>query len=681
MRGGESGNTTPSLSKALLKQRTDYTNEYNRRARLARITNRLSIDSSARFLEESAQRWSEQLSSLQKCMETMSKEDIEKKLAASKKKVLRNTSKTSSHAGDKRERSTSADVDRPKPKRTSSKKDGDAKRSSTNVDDRVKATTTTTSAVETTKTSSTAVGDDARKKKVKAKPPSPTQSEMVDYEPSPDPEEQTTKELSAKEQRAKLRELLGSSDEGEGEEPEKNSQERAKDRSPSRSQPRSSQTTQTRTGNRARSRSRSRSQPRSSMRTYGNRSPTRTRSRSRSRERTQAYTRGRSTSVDRRIISTNHTDEYEELIAAIHHRTNHWPWMVYYEQTKQWGKWTAPPPRKSYPLYDCSILRSRAEDLRNPNRRSADATADDKVFVSLFLEHRFLKAKKTNNKQPSLESASQAWFSFVNNYLVDPEHWRKRLEDARADYARTLPGMRLEIHRLCDELRLPCMVVQERCEVCGPNDPRMPNDIMSSERKGIILSPAHIRIENDIPAVLWDIWERYDQAFARWQTTSASDRTRTQGQERPRGGSYAAPMSHGRAGTLSNEPDRFVCPFQLDRGGQEAPRQSTASRHSRREEVAAAGERWPRERQLASVSESSYPMDSRPNSQSYRDQIADLENRCARMERTIEGLLDLDLQMTQHLRDHKLLLGELQRAGVRLARFDRDKVEDDLRKT
>jgi hypothetical protein len=698
MRGGGRGISTPSLSETLLKQHTDYTNEYNQRARLARIANRLSIDSTTRFLKESAQRWNEQFPSLLVSLEAMSKEDIEKKLASSKKRVSRDTRK-SSQAGDKRERSTSEDVDRPKTKRTSSKKDGDAKRSSTKVGDQAKATSTTTvdelkksssTAVDEPKKSSTTAVDEMRAK-VNARMHSP----MVDYEPSPDPEEQTTKELSAKEQRDKLRELLGSSDE-EGEEPTERNQERAKDRSPSQSQPRSPQP-QERASNRARSRSRSRSQLRSPRGTY-NRSRSPTRTRSRSRERTQAYSRGRSTSVDRRdgdrnydrherqyVINTNHDDEREELIAAIHNRTNHWPWMVYYNQTRQWGGWTAPPPRNSYPLYDCSIFRSRAEDLHNPKRRSTDAKVSDKEMISLFLEHRFLKAKKTNNKQPSLESASQAWFSFVNNYVADPEHWRKRLEDARADYARTLPGMRLEIHRLCDELQLPCMVLLERCEVCGPNDPRMPDEVIWPQREGVLLSPTYVRILNDIPAVLWNIYERYDEAFARWQTTNASDRIRTQGQERPRGGSYAAPMSHGRAGSLSNEPNRFVCPFDRDRDGQGAPRQSTASHHSRREVAAAAGERRPRERQLASISESSFSMDSRPNPSSNRDQNSDLERkfeeRLSRVERTIEGLLDLDLQMTRHLRDHKLLLGELQRAGVKLPRFDRDKVEADPRKT
>jgi hypothetical protein len=50
------------------------------------------------------------------------------------------------------------------------------------------------------------------------------------------------------------------------------------------------------------------------------------------------------------------------------------------------------------------------------------------------------------------------------------------------------------------------------------------------------------------------------------------------------------------------------------------------------------------------------------------------------LERKVEDLLDLELQVTESHRDYKQLLRELQQAGVRLPRFDRDKVEADLRK-
>jgi hypothetical protein len=506
---------------------------------------------------------------------------------------------------------------------------------------------------------------------------------MVDYEPSPDPQEQTTKELSAEEERKKLRELLGSSDEEE-------QGEVCEEQTKAPSQPR--------TSDRLRSPSRARSPPRSPQESKANyRSPPRTRSRSRSRER---RARGRSRSVDRKdsdwnpnrydqqgLINSNHNDEYEELIASIHRRINHWPWLIYWTQTKQWRGQRAPAHRNSYKLYDCSALRHAAEVSHPSVRRRADATADDKEFLSLFLEYRFLKGKKAKNN-PTLVSACQAWNTFVGNYVIDPELWRKRLEDARTDYAHTLPGMRLEIHRLCVESRLPCMVVQGRCEVCGPNDPRMPDDIMSSDRERLILSPNHIRLESEIPTVLWNLYERYDTAFARRQTTDVFDRNRTQGQERPRGGSCAAPMNHGRADSLSSEQGMFAAdPFALECGDRGGPPRSTESRHSRREVAAAAGERRTREKHLASVSESSFHSDSYLEPRSHRNQSTDdddkrvVDERLARLERTVEGLLDLDLRVTDYHREYKLLLGELQRAGVRLQRFDRDKVEADLRKT
>jgi len=92
--------------------------------------------------------------------------------------------------------------------------------------------------------------------------------------------------------------------------------------------------------------------------------------------------------------------------------------------------------------------------------------------------------------------------------------------------------------------------------------------------------------------------------------------------------------------------------------------------------------RWRRINRLARVVyESAYPQNSRAYSSVTHDQNADHERRIAVLERTVEGLLDLDLRMTQSHGDYKRLLRELQLAGVPLQRFGRDKAEDDLRKT
>ena len=270
-------------------------------------------------------------------------------------------------------------------------------------------------------------------------------------------------------------------------------------------------------------------------------------------------------------------------MASVHRRTNHWPWMVYYKATRRWRGKQFPPNRHTNPLYDCEIFRTQAKDFRFSRRRQADADVSDKEMISLFLEHRFLKAKKARY-QPTMESACQAWNMFSMNYLADPMQWRKRLQDARDAHARTIPGMRLEIHRLCVEHKQPCLIVHEYCECCGPDGPKMPADIMSADRGGgRHLKPSHICLEDQVPTVLWNLYNKYEQAVARGATTSCVfDRNRTQGQERPRGGSDLAPMSHGRPDTLASERDTFADPFGLDDDGQGSSQQPTVSHHSRR---------------------------------------------------------------------------------------------------
>jgi hypothetical protein len=498
---------------------------------------------------------------------------------------------------------------------------------------------------------------------------------MVDYEPSPDQKggnELPSSALSDTEQRAKLREVLGSSDE---EEPGEIQRERSKDHSPPRARERSP--------SRPRSRSRSKSRPRTISREEY---------RSLNRDRTQSHARVRSRSPSgdrfgqwwpgdygRRLPDiTNSQDDDEELMAAVHHRTNRWPWMVYWEKTKQWRGQKYPPQRHIHRLYDCTILRNHAKDRRNAIRREADAMASDKEFLSLFLEHRFLKAKKARH-DPSLESACQAWNMFISNYIADPEHWRKRLQDARTDHTHTLPGMRLEIHRLCDEYQLPCMVVQEPCETCGPNGPKMPDEVFSTSGGPVSIA----RLKDRVPTILWNLYEKYELALARWQATSdVFDHNRTRGQAHPRGGRDVVPTSRGRADSPSSEQDMFAAdPFALDHGGQGASQLSTSSRHSRRGAVAEVEGRSTRESRVAMVSAGGYSRDRWARPLTSRDQEADHEKRISMLERTVEGLLDLDLRLTESQRDYKRLLGELQRAGVHLQRFDRNKVEDDLRKT
>jgi hypothetical protein len=134
--------------------------------------------------------------------------------------------------------------------------------------------------------------------------------------------------------------------------------------------------------------------------------------------------------------------------------------------------------------------------------------------------------------------------------------------------------------------------------------------------------------------------------------------------------------------SLSSERDTFADdPFALDHDGQGAFPRSTASHHSRRGVVAVEKDKSTRESRLASVYESSYAQNSRVYSSVTHDQNADHERRIAVLERTVEGLLDLDLRMTQSHGDYKRLLRELQLAGVPLQRFGRGKAEDDLRKT
>lgn len=666
--------STLRLSESSLKRTTDCTSEYNQLANKARQANCIALNEYKRFLDESALLWSTQLFSIRACIENMtkSKDNVLAKTKASttKKKATTSASSTKSpRVGDKRDRSTSPDVERTKPKRKSSIKDDNAKASSTTVDD----TTTdqpSTPRVDEEPTeelarAQTPLVDHGSTLKTKVNSPSPTPSEMVDYDSSPEQKVdiESAKAMSEAERRAKLRSDLGSSDD---EEPGEIQRERSRDRSPSR----------------LRSRSRSRSSPRTITRDEYH-------AQNRDRPRPQARARSRSPSDDRypqywpgdygrRLPDiSNSADEEEELNASVLHRINHWPWMVYWENTKQWRGMKHPPQRHIQRLYDCSVFRKRAIDRHNAIRRDADANVSDKEFISLFLEHRFLKSKKANNK-PSLESACQAWNMFVSNYLADPEHWRKRLQVARTDHTHSIPGMRLEIHRLCVESNLPCMILQESCETCGPNGPKMPGGVLTPDN----CRASDARLADRVPTILWNLFGKYEQALARYPLTSGvSDRNRTQGQARPRVGRDVAPTSRGRADSLSSEQDMFASdPFSLDYDGQGAFQQSTSLHHSSRGVVGVEKGRPAHERRLVSASESSRSQHSQRYPSVPRDQSSDYEARIAKLERTVEELLDLDLRLTESQRDHKILLRELQQAGVHLPRFDRDKVEADLRR-
>jgi hypothetical protein len=117
--------------------------------------------------------------------------------------------------------------------------------------------------------------------------------------------------------------------------------------------------------------------------------------------------------------------------------------------------------------------------------------------------HTLEKGKRSN---PSLESACQAWRQFLTNYVRDPAHWRERLEAARTEYTKRLPGMRLAIHRLCVNHSLPCMVLAERCDCCGRDGPKMPSAVLDegSADGTIRLTPLEQRLYMRVPTELWN---------------------------------------------------------------------------------------------------------------------------------------------------------------------------------
>jgi hypothetical protein len=627
--------------------------------------------------------------------------------AASTQEKKKTSSKSSPRVGDKRTRSTSPEVEQSKSKRTPSTKDGDASPSTPRIDEEEdeellskatppmpSASTNTVDATSTTvdnpsqpssakaddegKPSSRKDDDKSKKTMVKTrqsspKPSSPNDDELVDYnESSPE-----TKEMTELERRAQLKRDLGSSDEESGEErPCKRSPTRPSARGRSQSPSRSTRITFDEYKQLTRQR----------IQTYtqaSSRKPARPRSRSRSGSPSRLRSPPRddphprpADDCGRRLPNiTNSDDDKEQLMAAVHNRTNNWPWLVYWNQTKHWKGQQYPPQRHIHRLYDCSAIRTHANDYRSLVRREADTTAQDKEFIVLFLENRFLKVKKAKaNTIPSKESACQAWNGFVNNYIADPECWRERLQVARKDSTHSLAGMRNEIHRLCVVESLPCMVVQDHCETRGPNGPKMPWEVLTDGGYD-----GDARLTNRVTTELWTLYDKYESMLSQSKATSGVlDRSRAQGQARPRGGRDAAPTSRGRVDTRASEQDTFA--VDLDFDGQEAFLPATSSRHSRPVVAAAVVDRSTRESRRATVSESSLSQSSRVNPPLSRDQAVDHEKRIATLERTVEGMLDLDLRLAESDRQHKLLLRELQQAGVRLPRFDRDRVEDDRRR-
>jgi len=231
------------------------------------------------------------------------------------------------------------------------------------------------------------------------------------------------------------------------------------------------------------------------------------------------------------------------------------------------------------------------------------------------------------------------------------------------------------------------------------------------------------RLKDSVPTMLWNLLDKYEELLRQSRSTGdVPDRSRTQDPGRPQGGHHAAPMSRGKEGTRASGSGTFVDPFGIFPCAKGSPPRSIAIRHPHRGAEEEAAGRHPRRFTVVRHHGVVRPRGAvrlrahgRPHAhvrtcalvhQPRRtplgviapcrrlrrhpslSRVVDLEKEVGEMKETIRkmgvsigDLLDHEGDLAAHQKDYKVLLGELQRAGIHLQRFDRNKGGGGLRRT
>lgn len=110
----------------------------------------------------------------------------------------------------------------------------------------------------------------------------------------------------------------------------------------------------------------------------------------------------------------------------------------------------------------------------------------EEFFVNLFFQYRFFDKKVIKNLHIfNSDLLLDAWQKFVKDYLNDSISWLKNFENIRVQFEKSNPdGMRMVIHRLCDQENIPCAVREiYKCPLCLPTSRKL---LSNNARIGVV---------------------------------------------------------------------------------------------------------------------------------------------------------------------------------------------------